>query len=77
LSNNEGNATLIGSIREATVTVLDRDTNPRPKSPIDDTGYFVRQHYVDFLNREPDSDGLAFWTTEIESCGADAQCREV
>jgi Tol biopolymer transport system component len=77
LSDNEGNATLIGGIREATVMVLDRDTNPRPKSPIDDTGYFVRQHYVDFLNREPDADGLAFWTNEIESCGADAQCREV
>jgi Tol biopolymer transport system component len=77
LSDNEGNATLIGGIREATVTVLDRDTNPRPKSPIDDTGYFVRQHYVDFLNREPDADGLAFWSNEIESCGADTQCREV
>jgi dipeptidyl aminopeptidase/acylaminoacyl peptidase len=77
LSDNEGNATLVGGIREATVTVLDRDTAPRPKSPIDDTGYFVRQHYVDFLNREPDSEGFTFWTNEIESCGADAQCREV
>jgi Tol biopolymer transport system component len=77
LSDNEGNATFIGGIRETTVTVLDRDTAPRPKSPIDDTRYFVRQHYVDFLNREPDADGLAFWTNEIESCGADAQCREV
>ena len=77
LSDNEGNATFIGGIREATVTVLDRDTSPRPKSPIDDTGYFVRQHYVDFLNREPDPDGFAFWINEIESCGLDAQCREV
>jgi Tol biopolymer transport system component len=77
LSDNEGNATFIGGIRQATVTVLDRDTTPRPKSPIDDTVYLVRQHYVDFLNREPDADGLAFWTNEIESCGGDAQCREV
>lgn len=77
LSDNEGNATFIGGIRQTTVTVLDRDSVPRPKSPIDDTAYFVRQHYVDFLNREPDADGLAFWTNEIESCGADAQCREV
>lgn len=45
LSDNEGNATLIGGIRETTVTLLDRDTAPRPKSPIDDTGYFMRQHY--------------------------------
>jgi hypothetical protein len=38
---------------------------------------FVRQHYHDFLNREPDAAGLAFWTNEIESCGADARCRKV
>jgi Tol biopolymer transport system component len=77
LSDNEGNATFIGGIRETTVTILDRDTSPRPKSPIDDTANFVRQHYVDFLNREPDPEGLAFWTDQIESCGSDLQCREV
>jgi hypothetical protein len=38
---------------------------------------FVTQHYRDFLGREPDPQGLAFWTNEIESCGADAACREV
>jgi hypothetical protein len=37
----------------------------------------VRQHYLDFFSREPDAPGLAFWTGEIEKCGADAQCREV
>ncbi len=77
LSENEGNATLIGGIREATVTVLDRDTSVRPQNPIDDTKHFVRQHYLDFLNREPDMDGFAFWINQIESCGSDAQCREV
>ena len=43
---------------------------------IDDAQFFVRQHYLDFLNREPDADGLAFWTNEIISCGGDAQCIE-
>jgi Tol biopolymer transport system component len=42
---------------------------------IDDTGFFVRQHYRDFLSREPDADGFRFWTDVINSCGADAQCR--
>jgi hypothetical protein len=37
----------------------------------------VRQHYLDFLNREPDAAGLAFWTNQITSCGSDAQCIEV
>ena len=43
---------------------------------IDDAQFFVRQQYRDFLNREPDADGLAFWTNEIASCGGDAQCVE-
>lgn len=45
-------------------------------NPIDDPQFFVRQHYLDFLNREPDAAGLAFWTNEITSCGSDAQCVE-
>src|SRR5438132_3166838 len=45
-------------------------------NPIDCADFFVRQHYRDFLNREPDDAGLAFWTNEITSCGADAQCIE-
>ena len=32
----------------------------------------MREHYIDFLNREPDAPGLAFWTGEINSCGSDA-----
>src|SRR5207244_13334225 len=77
LFDNEGNATFVGGIREAMVTVLDKDVVPRIKNPIADTYYFVRQHYVDFLNREPDPDGLAFWVNEIESCGLDERCREL
>ena len=47
---------------------------PTVVNPIDDPQFFVRQHYLDFLNREPDPAGLAFWTNELTSCGADAQC---
>jgi hypothetical protein len=55
-------------------------TNDMPEStgnPVDDDGAFVRQHYRDFLNREPDAPGLQFWTDNIRSCGSDAQCRAV
>src|SRR6185295_12790668 len=45
--------------------------------PIDNAGFFVRLHYLDFLNREPDASGLAFWTNEITSCGSDVPCAEV
>jgi hypothetical protein len=43
---------------------------------IDSTGYFVRQHYLDFLGREPDESGFNFWSDQILSCGADAGCIE-
>ncbi len=45
--------------------------------PIDEAKFFVEQHYRDFLNREADAAGLEFWTNQITSCGADAQCVEV
>ena len=46
-------------------------------NPIDDAQFFVRQQYLDFLNREPDSAGLAFWTNQITSCGTNQACIEV
>ncbi|MBC8028695.1 MAG: DUF4214 domain-containing protein [Pyrinomonadaceae bacterium] len=45
-------------------------------NPIDDAQFFVRQHYLDFLNREPDSSGLGFWTNQITSCGTNPTCIE-
>src|SRR6185295_11778658 len=39
---------------------------------IDDTTIFVRQQYHDFLNREPDAAGLAFWKNNIDICNTDA-----
>ena len=41
---------------------------------IDDLQFFVTQHYRDFLSREPEAGGLAYWTNEITQCGADAAC---
>lgn len=43
-------------------------------NPIDDAHFFVRRHYLDFLNREPDAAGQAFWTSQLESCGNDPLC---
>ena len=44
--------------------------------PISDAGLFVTQQYRDFLSREPDASGLAFWTNEITACGTDPGCIE-
>ncbi|HWS90718.1 MAG TPA: Calx-beta domain-containing protein [Pyrinomonadaceae bacterium] len=76
LSNATGGATA-GEPAQTRINIDDNDATPSSVNPIDTTDFFVRQHYHDFLNREPDPAGLAFWTNDIEQCGADAQCREV
>jgi len=48
-----------------------------PSNSTNNTQFFVTQQYNDFLNRNPDADGLAFWMNNIDSCGTNAQCREV
>lgn len=64
--------------RTRPVTVIE-DALAAPNAPnsIDSTSPFVRQHYLDFLNREPDTAGLQFWINNIDSCGIDLGCREV
>ncbi|HEX8335756.1 MAG TPA: NF038122 family metalloprotease, partial [Pyrinomonadaceae bacterium] len=59
------------------IAVQDNDSDSAATNPNDVSQAFVRQHYMDFLNRLPDDEGLAFWTGDIEQCGADAQCRQV
>jgi len=71
LSNPSGAS--LGSTSTATVTINDNDTSAGA-NPIDQAGFFVTEHYYDFLNRVPDADGLAFWTNEITSCGSDQTC---
>jgi hypothetical protein len=45
-------------------------------NPLDTAEYFVRQHYLDFLGREPDESGFNFWSNEIVSCVDDFACVE-
>jgi len=75
LSNLTGGAAFAAP-SSATVTITNSPEGP-PANLIDDASFFVRQHYHDFLNREPDPAGLAFWTNQITSCGADAQCTDI
>jgi uncharacterized repeat protein (TIGR01451 family) len=61
----------------AVLTIVDDDVTSPTTNAIDNSSVFVRQHYHDFLNREPDQAGFNFWVNQIESCGADTQCRAV
>ena len=45
-------------------------------NPLDTPEYYVRQHYLDFLGREPDESGFNFWSDQILECGTDAGCVE-
>ncbi|HEX8283315.1 MAG TPA: Calx-beta domain-containing protein [Pyrinomonadaceae bacterium] len=83
LSNASGVG--LGSPSTATVQVTSDDaaTGPNPVAdPSFDVDFFVRQHYADFLGREPDAAGLAFWKNEIAQCETRPEperqgCREV
>lgn len=75
LASAQGGAVL-GSPATATIVIIDDASEPAG-NPIDDSPIFVCQHYHDFLNRDPDPSGLAFWINNIESCGVNLGCREV
>jgi hypothetical protein len=51
--------------------------NVRPladSNPLDDRATFVCQHYHDFLSRQADPDGQAFWTSQLAACAGDPAC---
>jgi photosystem II stability/assembly factor-like uncharacterized protein len=58
---------LLGAPATATLTITDDPSEPGT-NPTDDAEVFVRQHYHDFLNREADTSGLAFWANQITEC---------
>jgi hypothetical protein len=64
----------VGTVyRDSTELYTPARTDP---NPIDDPQFFVRQHYLDFLKREPEPDGLAAWLRVLADCpAADEECR--
>ena len=61
----------LGNSTDASFSAISAGTT---NNPLDTPEYFVRQHYIDFLNREPDESGFNFWSDQMISCGADAVC---
>jgi subtilisin family serine protease len=77
LSLNNGFGASLGVQTTATVTILGPNDNVNDPNPLDGTSFFVRQHYLDFLNREPDTSGLQFWINNIDNCSPQPSCFEV
>jgi len=74
--NNVSGASL-GAQFTTTVTITDNENITGP-NPIDNTNFFVRQQYLDFLGREPDPPGFAGWTSAINNClPGDTSCDRV
>ncbi|HEX3085310.1 MAG TPA: Calx-beta domain-containing protein, partial [Pyrinomonadaceae bacterium] len=68
LSSPTGLNANLGAPSTSTITINDSGfTGP---NQIDNSQFYVRQHYVDFLNREPDASGLAFWTNQMTNCSS-------
>ncbi len=66
LSNPSGAG--FGTNTTATVTITDNEA-VNGANPIDQTPFFVREHYIDFLGREPDAAGLQGWQDILNNCG--------
>ena len=66
LSSPSGLSVGLGSPASNTITIS--ESGFTGANQIDSASFFVREHYVDFLNREPDASGLAFWTNQMTNC---------
>jgi hypothetical protein len=57
----------LGEQTKTRFTITDNDA-PDALNAINDSEFFVRTHYLDFLNREPDADGMAAWLRVLNNC---------
>ena len=75
-----GNATgaSVGALGNTTLTIRDNDAATAQANPIDTPEFFVRQHYLDFLNREPDTEGFNSWGNVLRNCPTgDTRCDRI
>ena len=61
-------------LADKTDAVFSANAQAPTANPLDDASFFVRQQYVDFLDREPDQGGFDYWNSQIEQCNGDAGC---
>ncbi|MBD0369797.1 MAG: PQQ-dependent sugar dehydrogenase [Pyrinomonadaceae bacterium] len=69
LSNPVGAS--LGAVTQATITIIDNDQTPTTgaNNPYLNNAFFVRQLYLDFLDREPDQQGFNDWLNVLNTCG--------
>jgi len=68
----------LGALSNTTLTIQDNDQAAATSNPIDVPETFVRQHYIDFLNREPEQAGFNSWVNLLRNCPAgDTRCDRI
>jgi hypothetical protein len=68
----------LGTQSTATLFITDNDSNSSAPNPIDGTDFFVIQHYLDFLNREPEPSGFRGWRDILNNCASgDTRCDRI
>jgi glucose/arabinose dehydrogenase len=76
LSNPKG--AVMGGQSMAVINIVDNDSSSSSSNPINQTPIFVRQHYHDFLNREPDPPGYRGWQDILNNCApGDTKCDRI
>jgi len=69
----------LGDLRSILINVADNDSGAAPH-PADSHAFYVRQHYLDFLSREPEQSGFDAWLGVLNRCpdaAADPACGRV
>ncbi|MDQ6653184.1 MAG: DUF4214 domain-containing protein, partial [Acidobacteriota bacterium] len=61
------NGAPLANPNSAFLTIVDDDAPGEP-NPIFDSSFFVRQHYLDFLSREPEPSGFQAWLNVLNTC---------
>jgi hypothetical protein len=68
----------LGAQATSTLTITDDDLAPGAPNPIGVNSFFVRQQYLDFLNREPEEPFFTQWQNTLNNCpAADKNCDRI
>ncbi len=68
---------ILSNNNSALVRITDTWSSGR-LNPIGDVAFFVRQHYIDFLGRDPDPAGFTGWQNVINNCApGDTNCDRI
>jgi hypothetical protein len=72
LTLSNPSAASLGATTATTITITDNEA-VTGANPIEQAPFFVRQHYMDFLGREPEPAGLQGWLNVLNNCGTTVQ----